>query len=189
MNRRDIFRVIGAAGAAAALPAPARDFPKNYDPEKELARPGWKPIFFDAHQNDTMIALSDLVIPATDTPGAKEALANRFIDSIMAVEPTEVQREFLGALAFLDGESMERYRAAFLHASREQQTELLSYMAHPQTLEMWGGSVKGRLAAHTHFLVLKDWIARAYYSSEIGNRELGSDGTAPHGQFTGCEKE
>jgi hypothetical protein len=36
MNRRDIFRVIGAAGAAAALPAPAREFPKDYDPEKEL---------------------------------------------------------------------------------------------------------------------------------------------------------
>jgi hypothetical protein len=41
MNRRDIFRVIGAAGAAAALPAPAREFPKDYDPEKELARAGW----------------------------------------------------------------------------------------------------------------------------------------------------
>jgi len=186
VNRRDVFRVIGAAGAA--LPAAAREFPKDYDPAKELARAGWKPLFFDAHQDQTLIALSDMVIPATGTPGAKAALANRFIDAVMAVEPPEVQREFLNALGYLDGECIERYKAAFVHASREQQTELLTFMAYPQTLEMWNGSLKGDPAAYRHFTVLKDWIARAYYSSEIGKRELGSDGGPAHGQFTGCEK-
>ena len=41
MNRREVFRVIGAA---AALPAAAREFPKDYDPAKELARADWKPM-------------------------------------------------------------------------------------------------------------------------------------------------
>ena len=186
MNRREVFRVIGAA---AALPAAAREFPKDYDPAKELARADWKPIFFDAHQNETMIVLSDLIIPATDTPGAKEALVNRFIDGLMAVEPPEVQREFLNALAFLDGECMQHYKTAFLHATREQQTELLTFVAHPHSYDMWSGSLKGDPMMHRHFLVLKDWIARSYYSSEIGKRELGSDGSVPHGEFTGCGKD
>src|SRR5689334_13867773 len=101
MNRRELLRYTIAgvsAGAAAATPANAREFPANYDASRELADQDWKPTFLDAHQNETLIVLSDLVIPATDTPGAREALANRFIDAIMAVEPAEVQREFLNAL-------------------------------------------------------------------------------------------
>jgi len=185
VNRRDVFRVLGAA---AAVPAAARDFPKNYDPAKELARADWKPIFLDSHQNETMIVLSDLIIPATDTPGAKEALVNRFIDAVMAVESPEVQREFLNALGFLDGECIRHFKTAFVHATRDQQIELLTYMAHPQSLEMWGGSVTGDPLTYKHFTVLKGWIARSYYSSEIGKRELGSDGTMPHGEFAGCGK-
>jgi len=37
--------------------------------------PDWKPELFDAHQNETVVVLSELIIPATDTPGAKAALA------------------------------------------------------------------------------------------------------------------
>lgn len=85
MNLRDVFRVIGAAGAAA-LPASAREFPKDYEPAKELARADWKPIFFDAHQDQTLIALSDLVIPATDTPMLEAAGAKRItLNSNIAV--------------------------------------------------------------------------------------------------------
>jgi hypothetical protein len=33
----------------------------------------WKPGLFDDHENETVIALIDLIIPATDTPGPKAA--------------------------------------------------------------------------------------------------------------------
>ena len=189
MNRRELLRyTIAGVGAGAAAPAPAnaREFPANYDVSRELARQDWKPTFLDPHQNETLIVLSELVIPTTDTPGAKEALANRFIDAIMSVEPAEVQREFLNALARLDGECMDRYRTAFVHATREQQTELLSYLAAPQSLGTWESSVRGEETAHRQFLALKDWISRAYYSSEIGMRELGYDGRPLHGVYQGC---
>lgn len=167
------------------MPSSAREFPAGYDASKQLQAADWKPIFLDAHQNDTLIVLSDLIIPATDTPGAKDALANRFIDALLAAETRETQRGFLNSLAYLDGESLARYGAAFLHLSREQQIELLSYVAYPQSLETWN-SVKGDDSAHGHFATLKDWISRAYYSSEVGQRELGWDGSPPHGNFTGC---
>jgi len=143
-------------------------------------------VFLDDHQNETLIVLSDLIIPATDTPGAKEALVNRFIDAIMAAEPPDTQREFLNALARLDGECMDRNRAAFIHAKPEQQTELLAYLAAPQSLGTWEESVAGEQTAHRNFLTLKDWISRAYYSSEIGKRELGYNGTPMNGPYEGC---
>lgn len=70
--------LVTSIGAATIEPAAkAREFPSGYDASAELARPDWKPVLLDQHQDDTLIALSEAVIPATDTPGAKEALVNR----------------------------------------------------------------------------------------------------------------
>jgi gluconate 2-dehydrogenase gamma chain len=188
MNRRDLFRqtFLGAAAAATAHVATAREFPSDYDASKELARADWKPLFLDDHQNETLVVFSDMLIPATDTPGAKVALVNRFIDAVLAVETHETQRSFLDSLAFLDGESFARHRAAFVYLSPEQRTELLTFMAYPHTLETWDENAPGSYRGHTHFNTLKNWISRAYYSSPVGMQALGYTG-APGGLFEGCE--
>ena len=71
--------------------------------------PDWKPVFLNDHQNKTLIALSDVIIPATDTPGAKEALANRFLDLFLSVQPAHLQEQFVDDLAFLDSESQRQF--------------------------------------------------------------------------------
>jgi hypothetical protein len=188
MNRRDLFRrtFLGAAAAATAVVAPAREFPSDYDASKELARADWQPLFLDEHQNQTLIVFSDILIPATDTPGAKAALVNRFLDAVLAVETHETQRGFLESLASLDGESFARYRAAFVYLTPEQQTELVTFMAYPHTLETWDENAPVGYRGHAHFSNLKDWISRAYYSSPTGMRALGYTG-APGGVFEGCK--
>ncbi|MBV9301838.1 MAG: gluconate 2-dehydrogenase subunit 3 family protein [Acidobacteriaceae bacterium] len=191
MNRRELFRstVLGSLGATlstVAVPAAGREFPFGYDASKELERPDWKPVFLDEHQNATLIALSDLLIPATGTPGAKEALVNRFLDLLMSAEQAETQRAFIAALAYIDGECMRRYNSAFVYVAREQQLEFLTLLAYPHSLETWGEELAS-FSGHDHFMKLKSWIAGAYYSSPAGLKELGWDGTFPHGVFTGCE--
>jgi hypothetical protein len=189
MNRRDLFRqtLLGAAAAAATTgAAPAIEFPSNYDASRDLARPDWKPQFLDDHQNQTLIAFSDILIPVTDTPGAKAALVNRFLDQLLAVETHETQRSFLDSLAFLDGESFSRYRTAFVYLTPEQQTEILTFMAYPHTLETWDENAPATYRGHAHFKNLKDWVSRTYFSSEIGMRALGYTG-APGGVFEGCK--
>lgn len=176
MNRRELLlsTLLGGVGAtAAALPASALEFPSGLDASKELEKPDWKPVFIDAHQNETLIVLSDLIIPATDTPGAKEALVNRFLDLLMSAEAAETQRAFLSALAYVDGASFKQHGSAFVYVAHSQQIELLDQIteASPGTL---------------HFEKLKTWIVGAFYSSPIGLKELGWDGTFPHGEFAGC---
>ena len=107
MKRRDLIRAGVLTGAAAALrpplaraqgtapPSELTPAQSGVDASKDLAAPGWKPLFLDEHQNETLIVLSDLIIPATDTPGAKEALVNRYIDLVLAAETHENQRAFL----------------------------------------------------------------------------------------------
>ena len=187
MNRRQLFRnsLLSAIGATAA--ATAREFPPSYDESKALARPDWKPAFLSEHQNQTLIALSDLIIPETDTPGAKTALVNRFIDLVLAAETHDTQQAFLNSLAFLDGEARSRYGDAFIYLGKDSQVELLEFFAYSNSLETWGEGKTGEDRGHRHFQNLKGWITRSFYSSEAGMKALGWNGEPPHGELTGCQ--
>jgi len=200
MNRRDLLRATVLTGAAAALrpplvasqtPPPSSELTpaqNGVDASNEFNVPNWKPLFLDDHQNETLILLSDLIIPATDTPGAKEALVNRYIDLVLAAETPEKQRAFLNSLAFLDGESIRRFKAAFRYLSREDQDDVLHALAYPRNASGWTREVdKAPDAGHAHFEALKGRIMTAYYSSQIGEKELGWDGAFAHGPYQGCE--
>jgi hypothetical protein len=199
MKRRELIRagILSGAVAAALRPrlasaqgvSPSSELTpaqNGVDASKDLAAPGWKPLFLDEHQNETLIALSDLIIPATDTPGAKEALVNRYIDLVLAADTHENQKAFLNNLAYLDGESMRRYKAAFRYLAREDQDDLLHALAYPGAISEWTGEALPDVG-HTHFEELKKRIGIAYYNSPIGTRELGWDGNYTHGIYQGCE--
>ena len=72
MKRRDLIRAGFLTGAAAAAlrpqlaaaqsPAPPSELTpaqSGVDASKDLAAPGWKPLFLDEHQNETLILVSD----------------------------------------------------------------------------------------------------------------------------------
>ena len=192
MNRRQLIRdsLWGAAGAAAfgtGQPATAREFPPNYDASQELARANWKPAFLSGHQNETLQVLSELIIPETDTPGAKTALVNRFIDLLLAAESREVQQSFLNSLSYLDASARTSFGDAFVFLPQTSQIELLRFLAYPNSLETWGEGRTGEQVGHNHFKNLKGWISRAFYSSEAGMKALGWNGEPPHGVLEGCQ--
>jgi gluconate 2-dehydrogenase gamma chain len=204
MKRREMLRASVLAGAAAALrpalssaqsgaqgtaqPSELTPAQNGVDASKDLAAPGWKPLFLDDHQNETLIILSDLIIPATDTPGAKEALVNRYIDLVLAAETPDTQRAFLNSLGYLDGESMRRFKSAFRYLSADDQDLLLHALAYPRFGSTWTGDTSALAdPGHGHFEALKERIMMAYYSSQIGEKELGWDGAFAHGPYQGCE--
>lgn len=190
MNRRELLRnSLLAMGVLAVNPrAGARIFAAGENAFEELARADWKPGFLSAPQNETLIALSEAIIPATDTPGAKEALVNRFLDLVIGAEPENVQKQFLDSLTWFDTAAQERYKATFVNLTDEQKHSFLNLVAWPHTHSSWGETEKG-FAGHDHFIVMKQWIASAFYSSPTGLKELGWDGWAARGTFTGCEHE
>src|SRR3984885_9934639 len=204
MKRREMLRASLMGEAAAAL-TPALASPKQgaaakaeekseltpaqrgVDASDELKGANWKPLFLDEHQNDTLIILSDLIIPATDTPGAKDALVNRYIDLVMAAETHENQKSFLGNLAYIDGESMRKYKNTFRYLSREDQDDLLHTMAYSNSGSTWTGEGSSADVGHTNFEQLKTHIGVAYYTSQIGMKELGRDDNFTHGVYQGCD--
>jgi Gluconate 2-dehydrogenase subunit 3 len=190
MNRRELLRnsLLAMGVLAVNRRAGARIFSAGEDAFIELERADWTPGFFSAQQNETVIALSDVIIPATDTPGAKAALVNRFLDLVIAAEPPTVQKQFLDSLTWFDTGAQERYQTTFVNLTAEEKQDFLNVVAWPHTNVRWSEAEKG-FAGYDHFVVMKRWIVSAFYSSPAGLKEQGWDGWAARGTFTGCDHE
>lgn len=201
ISRRELIRAAVYASVASAL-GPAFSYAqavhsditaaaRGEDGSEFLANPNWKPVFLNEQQNATLIALSDTIIPATNTPGAKEALVNRYLDLLLSVQPAKFQEQFVEALAFIDSESQKQFGKDFVALSLDDQVWLLTPWAYTRGASHWTQRGETREAppdaGQEHFVRLKGLIAIAYYGSEIGQRELGWDGSAMNGPYRGCE--
>jgi hypothetical protein len=176
-----------AQAVSSGLTAAAR----GEDGSTVLTNPNWKPAFLNQHQNATLIALSEVIIPATDTPGAKEALVNRYLDLLLSVQPVEFRQRFTGALAFIDSESQKEFRSDFIKLNPENQAWLLNQWAFARENSRWidrhDRHEEPDDRGQQNFQLLKTLIATGYYESEIGQKELGWDGEMTHGPYLGCE--
>lgn len=158
-----------AATAAAGMPAAAQ------------AGASWKPKFFDAHQNETLIALTDLIIPSTDTPGAKAALVNRYADLLYNEETPERQQEIIQALAWFDGRSLSLHNKPFVSLSSQEQTALMKPLADPKSSK--ADDQPGKKA----FDLIKELTIFGYYTSKIGlDEELKYQGDRYNTSFPGA---
>ena len=141
----------------------------------------WKPQFFDAHQNETLITLTDLIIPATDTPGAKAALVNRYLDLLYNEETGENQQEIIQALAWFDGRSLSLHNKPFVSLTKAQQTALLKPLADPSK------AIPEDEAGVKAFDFIKELTIFGYYTSKIGlDEELRYQGDTYNTSFPGA---
>ena len=142
----------------------------------------WAPRTLTAAQNDLVVALTELIIPETDTPGAKAARVNRFIDQVLTDAPPPVRDSFVRGLSWIDSRSGELYKQTFLAASADQQTALLTRISS----DVEGSNAEATIGRQ-FFQAIKGMTINGYYTSEIGLRqELGDNGQLFLPQFQGC---
>ena len=135
------------------------------------AAAAWTPTLFDSHQNETVIALTELIIPKTDTPGAKEALVNRHLDKVLADGPEAQRAAFLDGLNWLDGFALGRHRKPFVACTGEEQTAMLTALS--------DGKDEGLAPGIQFFRVAKGWTSNIYYRTSIGFQEMNKGGRVP----------
>ncbi len=81
----------------------------------------------DDAQRELATALADLVLPATDTPGASEAGVPAFMDKMLADWYTDEDRtRFLAGLAEVDARAEREHGRAFVRLDAATQTALLT---------------------------------------------------------------
>src|SRR5437667_2963061 len=123
MKRRDLLKL--GASAATAPVAFAQQAAKTAAIAPQSA---WTPQLFDAHQNETVVALTERIIPATDTPGAKAAFVKRHLDRLLHDGPAADQERFLQGLAWLDGYAIREKGKPFVRCSEPEQIALLEVL-------------------------------------------------------------
>lgn len=172
MQRREALRLLMAGGVLPALPADLFAFFHGAHPASGYALRTLNP-----HQNDTVVAMIDLIIPATDTPGAKGAHVNEFIDVILTEWAMDEERQnFLAGLTGVDTQSNDLFGKNFVDASPAQQVTLLRAMdesvAAQKTRRMRHGNTipeeRDRQLRGEFFTVFKGITVHGYYTSEIG---------------------
>src|SRR5579864_89913 len=194
LTRREMILRLAAgaaAGAAEVRAAVAHPVYKHLtnaaiqlQADVEAAKESWTPKYLDAQQNETLILLAERIVP-----GASKAQVNRFIDLLLSVDSSENQHDFSSSLSALDQEAVHRFGQVFRSLTEEQQDAVLLKMstesAPPSDVEkprsgrhtrQGEGSGKILRSRRDHFENLKSWVTGAYYSSEVGMRELGWTG-------------
>jgi hypothetical protein len=190
LTRRDALRKIaaGSAGAAAsvfwveALVSAAEQHAAHYHAPAAAAAGPWAPKVLSKAQNETVVALAEIIIPKTETPGATDARVNEFIDAVLADAPAEHRTQFLDGLAWLDTHTTEAHGAAFTVLTRDQQVAVLTALSKlsPEVSPVPPGA--------EFFAAIKSLTVTGYYTSEIGMRdEIGDDGLMFFAEFKGCE--
>jgi glucoside 3-dehydrogenase (cytochrome c) hitch-hiker subunit len=171
MQRRELFRLLGAG---AALPV----FDSNLLAAFQDAHPksNYTLRTLNPHQNATVVTMIDLIIPETDTPGAKAVRVNEFIDLILTEWAHEDERQkFLSGLEDIDKRSNAIFGKNFIDGTPVQQEAVLSELdqryaidredraAHPYVRRPHNAEFTGDF-----FGVVKRLTLYGYYTSEVG---------------------
>jgi hypothetical protein len=172
MHRRDLFKLLTAGVVLPSLTPELFAFFRAAQPGQ-----GYTLRTLNPHQNDTVVAMIDQIIPATETPGAKAARVNEFIDVILTEWATpDERRNFLNGLAGVDKQSNELFGKNFVEASSAQQVALLGAMDDFATVariqraqhESVGPKERDTQLRGNFFEMFKGITLHGYYTSEIG---------------------
>ncbi|MGH9741723.1 MAG: gluconate 2-dehydrogenase subunit 3 family protein [Candidatus Acidiferrum sp.] len=171
MQRRDALKLLMTGAVLPALSPETFAFFREAHPAAGYALRTLKP-----HQNATVVAMTDLIVPATETPGAKGALVNEFIDLILTEWCVDEERaNFLNGLGDVDKQSNELFGKDFVDASPVQQTALLREMDDAALAELGRAERMPRVRYApdkqmngSFWVVFKGITLHGYYTSEIG---------------------
>lgn len=180
-----------AGGAGIALPGIVEGHPvaKHLADKSALAEASsktaganWTPAFLDPHQNETLVVLAERIIPGSD-----KAQVNRFIDLLLSVDTQDAQKRFLASLSAFEAESLRRFSHPYKGLTQTQQDEILTLASTAKPGRV-AQDQPYQVTIGDHFENLKTWISGAYYSSEIGMKELGWTGQVYFTSFPGCQQ-
>lgn len=182
MNRRALLKLAAAAPMAAAFSWTGEEV-VNASLLTRAAQAPFTPVFFTAHEYETVKILVDLIIPKDDRSGsATDAGVPQFMDFILN-EQTSRQNAMRGGLAWLDLECHRRFDRDFVTCSDEQRRAVLDDIAWPQRVK------PGMSHGIPFFNSFRDLTASGFFSSQMGIEDLQYTGNTFVPEWKGCPDE
>lgn len=190
MDRRDVLEILALGTVLPAMPA------ELLAAFREIhAGLASGPVFkvFTPRQDATVASMAELLIPATDTPGAKAARVSEFIDHIVADWYTDEDRaRFLAGLADVDLRTQSLFQKNFVDASPDQQSEILRALGEEmaQATAALAAAPRGYRGSSPEpednfYLMFRQLTLTGYFTSEVGFTLQLREEIIP-GRFDGC---
>lgn len=170
MNRREVIKrtaiLMGGAVSAPAIVGILKGC---------TAKPGvdWTPEFFTQDQAYVVSEIAEIIIPKTDTPGAKDAGVPAFIEQMVSKAYSDENRDqFITALdEFIKVSD-------FLKLSAEKQVDYVT-TAHAQAIE-------ANERPRPFILTMKELTMLGFFTSEPGATQVLQYEAVP-GRYNGCQ--
>lgn len=149
------------------------------------AKPGldFKPEFLNADQATVISQISEIIIPRTDTPGAKDAGVPSFIDQMLKeVYSKEDQDRFTSGLTAFNEQARTEYGQDFADLDEEDQTGFVK-KAHDDAIKA-EKTIKP-VPTRPFILMMKEMTMLGFFTSEPGATQVLQYVPVP-GAYKGC---
>jgi gluconate 2-dehydrogenase gamma chain len=179
INRREALRR-AALLMGAALSAPAISGVLSGCSAKPTI--DWKPEFLSGDQGMLISEVAEIIIPRTDTPGAKEVGVPGFIDKMLKdVYSKEDQDRFLSGLTEFDENAKKETGDSFIEMDADDQVAYVTRI-HKEGVE----KVRSAPADPKPFIMMvKELTLLGYFTSEVGATQVLQYVAVP-GAYKGC---
>ena len=139
----------------------------------------WKPVFLSNEQGTLVTQVAEIIIPKTDTPGAKDVGVPGFIDQIVSeCFKKEDQDKFLNGLKAFDDEAKKAHGDPFIELDAETQAAFVKKL-HDEAVNTDPGSER------PFILTLKELTMLGFFTSEPGASQVLQYNPVP-GAYKGC---
>ena len=178
MERRLALQLITAGFLAPSTEAGVTGL-VGIAPAQAAATP-YQPKFFTREEMAMLERLTEILIPADDhSPGAAEALVNRFIDVMVDDAGAPAQSIWRNGLEAVNKEAQARFQSDFQGCNAAQQDQIVATMA--------ANELTPSTELERFFRPLKRMTIDGYYTSKIGiHQELEYQGNTAVAEFAGC---
>lgn len=179
INRREALRR-AALLMGAALSAPAISGVLSGCSAKPVI--DWKPEFLTDDQGILISEVSEIIIPRTDTPGAKEVGVPAFIDKMLKdVYSKEDQERFLNGLKEFDDNAKKETGDSFIEMAADDQVTYVTKV-HKAGVEQ----IRSAPTDPKPFIMMvKELTLLGYFTSEVGATQVLQYVAVP-GAYKGC---
>ena len=186
MDRREILKISSAMLSYSLAGGTPMAILQGCKADKS---PDWTPKTLSMGQSDLLAELCETILPATDTPGAKDALCHRYIDELLSnFYSKEEKNKFLEDLMIFDEKSKLKFSKAFIALTPEERESILGMIVDEIKSDKENNNTKDQKANENKhiFTQIKDATITGYFTSEVGaNGGLGSFLAVP-GPYQGC---
>jgi hypothetical protein len=143
----------------------------------------WKPEFFTGDQAVLVTQISEIIIPKTNTPGAKEVGVPGFIDKMLKdVYSEEDQKRFMDGMTAFNAGAEKEHGDPFIELSAEDQQSFVKKI-HDEAVNDEKSDRKP--PKRPFILMMKELTMLGFFTSEVGATQVLQYVAVP-GAYKGC---